>query len=118
MKITFLTLFPELYDSFKTTSIINKAVKKEIVKLETKNIRDYSEDKKELMTLVTALITKKYGHWNDNKIFQREPQKLPYLIRMKLIEFLIEPYDISKETEESLKEKVKHTAETIKKNAN
>ena len=75
------------------------------------------KDKKELMTLVTALITKKYGHWNDNKIFQREPQKLPYLIRMKLIEFLIEPYDISKETEESLKEKVKHTAETIKKNA-
>ena len=76
------------------------------------------KDKKELMSLVTALITKKYGHWNDNKIFQREPQKLPYLIRMKLIEFLIEPYDISKETEESLKEKVKHTAETIKKNAN
>lgn len=45
MKITFLTLFPEFYTSFKETSIINKAVKKNIVELETVNIRDYSEDK-------------------------------------------------------------------------
>jgi len=45
MKITFLTLFPEFYDGFKSTSIINKAIKKEIVELETVNIRDYSEDK-------------------------------------------------------------------------
>ena len=45
MKITFLTLFPEFYESFKSTSIINKAIKKEIVRLETVDIRDYSEDK-------------------------------------------------------------------------
>jgi len=45
MKITFLTLFPEFYNSFKETSIINKALKKNLVELETINIRDYSEDK-------------------------------------------------------------------------
>lgn len=45
MKITFLTLFPEFYDSFKNTSIINKALKKNIVELQTINIRDYSDDK-------------------------------------------------------------------------
>ena len=45
MKITFLTLFPEFYESFKNTSIINKAIKKEIVELETVNIRDYSDDR-------------------------------------------------------------------------
>ena len=69
------------------------------------------------MTLVTALITKKYGSWHDNKIFQQEPQKLPYQIRMKLIEYLIEPYDISQESEKSLKEKIKIKSEAIKKNA-
>ena len=36
---------------------------------------------------------------------------------MKLIDFFIEPYDISKETEESLKQKIKHKSEAIKKNA-
>lgn len=36
---------------------------------------------------------------------------------MKLIEYLIEPYDSSKETEESLREKIKHKSETLKKNA-
>lgn len=45
MKITFLTLFPEFFDSFKKTSIINKAIKKELVELECVNIRDYSDDK-------------------------------------------------------------------------
>ena len=75
------------------------------------------KDKKELMSLVTALITKKYGSWHDNKIFQQEPQKLPYQIRMKLIEYLIEPYDISQESEKSLKEKIKIKSEAIKKNA-
>lgn len=76
------------------------------------------KDKKELMTLVTALITKKYGYWHDNKMFRQQPQKLPYQIRMKLIEYLIEPYDTSKETEVSLREKIKNKSETIKKNAN
>ena len=45
MKITFLTLFPEFYESFQNTSIINKAIKKKLVNIETVNIRDYSKDK-------------------------------------------------------------------------
>ena len=46
MKITFLTLFPELFQNFMETSIINKAVKKELVELEAVNIRDYSKEKR------------------------------------------------------------------------
>lgn len=45
MKITFLTLFPSMYDNFINTSIINKAVNKEVVEFKVVNIRDYSEDK-------------------------------------------------------------------------
>ena len=69
------------------------------------------------MTLVTALITKKYGSWHDNDIYNSSKKKLPYRLRMKLIEYFIEPYDTSKETEESLKQKIKHKTEIIKKNA-
>ena len=45
MNITFLTLFPEFFESFKENSIIKKAIKKEIVQINAVNIRDYSEDK-------------------------------------------------------------------------
>lgn len=45
MKITFLTLFPDFYDNFKETSIIKKAIKKNIVEIETVNIRDFCSDK-------------------------------------------------------------------------
>jgi len=45
MKITFLTLFPEFFNSFKETSIIKKAINKNIVEINEVNIRDYSEDK-------------------------------------------------------------------------
>lgn len=45
MKITFLTLFPSMYDNFINTSIISKAVHKGIVNFQVVNIRDYSEDK-------------------------------------------------------------------------
>ena len=75
------------------------------------------KDKKKLMTLVTALITKKYGSWHDNDIYNSSKKKLPYRLRMKLIEYFIEPYDASMETEESLKQKIKNKSETIKKNA-
>ena len=45
MKITFLTLFPEFFNSFKETSIISRAIKKNVVEIDAVNIRDYSEDK-------------------------------------------------------------------------
>lgn len=45
MKITFLTLFPEFFDSFKKTSIIGRAIDKKIVEIDVVNIRDYSDDK-------------------------------------------------------------------------
>ena len=80
-------------------------------------IYEFTKDKKELMTLVTSLIEIKYGRWQDNKIYNASKKKILYRIRMKIIESLIEPHDISKETEETLKQKIKTKTETIKKNA-
>ncbi len=45
MKITILTLFPEMFEGFLKTSIINKALKKQLVEIRVVNIRDFSEDK-------------------------------------------------------------------------
>ncbi len=45
MKITILTLFPEMFDGFIRTSIINKAVLKHAVEINVVNIRDYTLDK-------------------------------------------------------------------------
>mgnify|MGYP001134268921 CR=1 FL=1 len=45
MKITILTLFPEMFQGFLTTSIIKRAIGKEIVSIEFINIRDFTENK-------------------------------------------------------------------------
>ena len=45
MKITVLTLFPEFFDSFKSTSIIKRALESEKIEFECINFRDYTKDK-------------------------------------------------------------------------
>ena len=45
MKITILTLFPEMFDGFLTNSIIKRAIGKGIVEVKIVNIRDYTLDK-------------------------------------------------------------------------
>ena len=45
MKITVLTLFPEMFDGFLTNSIIKRAIAKKLVEVEIVNIRDYTKDK-------------------------------------------------------------------------
>lgn len=45
MKITFLTLFPEFYQSFLKNKIISRAIDNKLVEIEIVNIRDYSNDK-------------------------------------------------------------------------
>lgn len=45
MKITILTLFPEMFDGFLTNSIIKRAIAKEVVEIKIVNIRDYTKDK-------------------------------------------------------------------------
>lgn len=44
MKFSILTLFPEMFDILKT-SIIGRAIEKEIIEIETINIRDFSKSK-------------------------------------------------------------------------
>jgi tRNA (guanine37-N1)-methyltransferase len=43
MKIVILTIFPELFDSFLSTSLITKALQNKKIELQTINIRDFSE---------------------------------------------------------------------------
>ncbi|MBQ2205510.1 MAG: tRNA (guanosine(37)-N1)-methyltransferase TrmD [Lachnospiraceae bacterium] len=45
MIINVMTLFPEMFDSFKNTSLIGKAIEKGILKINLYNIRDYTESK-------------------------------------------------------------------------
>ena len=45
MKITILTLFPEMFDGFLTNSIIKRAIANNIVEVNIVNIRDYTLDK-------------------------------------------------------------------------
>lgn len=45
MKLTILTLFPEMYEGFLHTSIIKRILDKGLVDVELVNIRDYSHDK-------------------------------------------------------------------------
>ena len=45
MKITILTLFPNMFDGFLDNSIIKRAISKNIVEIKIVNIRDYTLDK-------------------------------------------------------------------------
>lgn len=45
MKITILTLFPEMFDGFLSNSIIKRAIAKEVVEINIVNIRDFTKDK-------------------------------------------------------------------------
>ena len=45
MKITILTLFPEMFDGFKENSIMKRALGKGVAEIELVNIRDYTKDK-------------------------------------------------------------------------
>ena len=45
MKITVLTLFPEMYEGFLNASIIRRIIEKGLAEIKVVNIRDYSNDK-------------------------------------------------------------------------
>ena len=45
MRVTILTLFPEMFDGFLTNSIIKRAISKNVVEIKIVNIRDYTKDK-------------------------------------------------------------------------
>lgn len=45
MKITILTLFPEMFDGFMSNSIIKRAIAKNVVEISIVNIRDFTKDK-------------------------------------------------------------------------
>lgn len=45
MRFHFLTIFPEMIDSYINESILKKAKEKKLVSFDVRNIRDYSKDK-------------------------------------------------------------------------
>ena len=45
MRITILTLFPEMFNGFLENSIIKRALAKQVVSIDIVNIRDFTKDK-------------------------------------------------------------------------
>ena len=45
MKITILTIFPNLFDSLLKNTIIQRAISNNLVSINIVNIRDYTKDK-------------------------------------------------------------------------
>lgn len=45
MKVIFLTIFPEIIEKYLTTSMMDKAVRKNLLEYDVLNIRDFSKDK-------------------------------------------------------------------------
>lgn len=45
MKFDIITIFPEIFDSYFNESIIKRAQKKGLVKINVHNLRDYTNDK-------------------------------------------------------------------------
>ena len=45
MKIDILSLFPEMFDGFLKTSIIKRAIDKEVVDIQIHNFREFTHDK-------------------------------------------------------------------------
>ena len=45
MKIEILTLFPEMFENFCTTSILGRAVENNLVTIKVHNIRDFAANK-------------------------------------------------------------------------
>lgn len=125
---------PRVLDIFDASDIIGKEclanktpneIKEQIEFIQMQNcmqrLRDIVlsnislKDKRELLTLVSALINKKYGRWQENSIYQQTDKTTLYNLRMKLIESLIEPYDTRLTSEEQLRGKVKEKINDIQK---
>jgi tRNA (guanine37-N1)-methyltransferase len=45
MKITYISIFPEIFESFLTTSLIKKAQEKELLSFDCVNPRNFCKDK-------------------------------------------------------------------------
>ena len=45
MKIDILSLFPEMFEGFLNTSIIKRAIDKEVVDIKIYNFREFTQDK-------------------------------------------------------------------------
>ena len=130
----FKSFNPRILDIFDCSDIIGDTcittrtpdtVKKQVEFIQMQNclqrLRDilYSgikyNDKKELMTLVSALIEKKYGDWRTNELYQESLKRFLYKLRMLIIENMIEEYDVSTITEEELRGKIKEKINDIEK---
>ncbi len=66
------------------------------------------DEKRELLTLTSALIKTKYGPWQEHELYhEQKDNRLLHRIRMNIVESLLEPdLDLPKD-EEQLKQKIK-----------
>ena len=52
MKIDILSLFPEMFDGFLKTSIIKRAIDKEVVDIQIHNFREFTHDKHNMSMII------------------------------------------------------------------
>ena len=45
MRIQVLTIFPELFDRFRTTSLVGRAIERDLLRLEVRDLREWTEDR-------------------------------------------------------------------------
>ena len=95
MQIDILTLFPDMFQGFLTTSIIKRAIEDKLIIINIHNIRDYSDDPHKKvddyqfgggngMILMPQPIFAAVEHLKkvDTKVILMTPQGVPYCQRM------------------------------------
>jgi len=45
LRIQVLTIFPELFEGFRTTSLVGRAIERDLLRLEVRDLRDWTEDR-------------------------------------------------------------------------
>ena len=92
MKITYLSIFPELFDSFRETTLISKAVKNKKIKIEIINPRHFCDDKHRIiddeiygwghgLLMKAPPIIESIKHWiKKNKLTTQNKKKRAIII--------------------------------------
>jgi tRNA (guanine37-N1)-methyltransferase len=91
MKIKILTLFPQVFQGFITTSMVKKIIEKKIAEIEVINFRDYSKENNKsvddyqigggggmVLALQPIIDCLKANRTKKTKVFLLTPQTQPY----------------------------------------
>ena len=71
MKIDILSLFPEMFEGFLNTSIIKRAIDKEVVDIKIHNFREFTQDKHKHVDDYHKSRNRQQGKKQNTKIFEK-----------------------------------------------